>query len=63
MQAYLTIKEVAARLRLSEITVYRMLWDGEIPSYKVRHRRLVSEQALANYLVERGTIDNALRHA
>lgn len=32
----LTIKEVAAILKLAEKTVYSMARDGEIPAFKVR---------------------------
>lgn len=34
--AYLTLKEVATLLKISERTVYRLAGDGELPGFKPR---------------------------
>jgi len=46
----LTIDEVADRLRVHRSTVFRLIRDGELESYRVADRRLVSEHDLATYL-------------
>jgi excisionase family DNA binding protein len=46
----LKISEVAARLRVSPRTVYRLVWDGELAAYQVRGALRVTEGALAAYL-------------
>lgn len=51
----LTVKRVAARLDVSELTVYRRIWAGEIrwtdtaPRGAKRRSIRVSESALAEY--------------
>jgi excisionase family DNA binding protein len=41
---FLTVAEVAAQLRVSRMTVYRLCADGELPSWRVR--RAVREPAI-----------------
>jgi excisionase family DNA binding protein len=36
IEEVLTIKDVAARLKLAEKTVYAMAKEGELPAFKVR---------------------------
>ncbi len=45
-----TIKDVAARTRLSRSTIYAELANGRLKSVKVGRRRLVTESALADYI-------------
>jgi excisionase family DNA binding protein len=46
----LTIKEIAERLRVCPITVYRYCHDGILPARKVCGRWFVTESALAEFL-------------
>jgi excisionase family DNA binding protein len=50
----LTVKEIAERLRLSRRTVYRMIADGELPSFKVRGQRRVTQGDFDVYLMNLG---------
>ena len=46
----LTVAEVAATLRISKMTVYRMLHDGVIPAVRVGRSFRVSREAVENFL-------------
>lgn len=46
----LTIKEVAARLRLAEKTVYAMASAGEIPAFKIRGQWRVRTSELKRWV-------------
>ncbi|MDF7809540.1 helix-turn-helix domain-containing protein [Pontiellaceae bacterium B12219] len=46
----LKVSEVAERLGFCDKTVYRKIWDGEIPAKKIGRNIRVSEQALEDYL-------------
>lgn len=46
----LTVKQVAERLSISRSLAYRMIRNGEIPSYRIASCRRVSEQDLQKYL-------------
>ena len=46
----MSINEAAAFLSLSRRTVYDLLGSGELPSAKVRGRRLIPRVALSNLL-------------
>lgn len=46
MQDALTPKEVAAELGRSMITVYRWIWTGKLPAYKVMGTWYVSRATL-----------------
>ena len=38
MAEFMTVEEVAAYLRLSKKTIYRLLWQGNIPAAKIGHQ-------------------------
>ncbi len=46
----LTVAEVAAVMRVSKMTVYRLLHAGELPSVRVGRSFRVPEQAVHDYL-------------
>lgn len=50
MEGYLTVKDIALRMRVSKMTVYRLLQDGSLPSVKFRKSFRVPEQDLLDYL-------------
>ncbi len=35
---FLSVREVARRLRLSDLTVYRRVWDGTLPAVRLSER-------------------------
>lgn len=45
-----TVEEVAKTLRVSKMTVYRMIDDGELPGYRIRKSIRVPTTAVWNYL-------------
>lgn len=47
---YLTVIEVAEVMRVSKMTVYRLLHSGELPGVRVGRSFRVPEDALAAYL-------------
>lgn len=47
---YLTVNEVADEMRISRMTVYRLLHSGELPGVRVGRSFRVPEDALAAYL-------------
>lgn len=47
---YLTVDEVATALRLSKMTVYRLLHAGTIPSIRVGRAFRIPARAFAEYL-------------
>jgi excisionase family DNA binding protein len=47
---FLTVQEVAARLNVSKMTVYRLVHSGEIPAVRLGHSFRVSEPAVEEYL-------------
>jgi excisionase family DNA binding protein len=46
----LTVAEVAAQLRVSRMTVYRLCADGELPSWRVRRSIRVPADGLDRYM-------------
>ena len=48
----LTIKEVAARLKISVSLAYRLVARGEIPCYEIASCKRVDEQELQEYLAQ-----------
>lgn len=48
----LTPAEVAAMLKLSRKTVYRLLQRGDIPSIKIGRKRIVQREWVMEYLDE-----------
>ena len=49
---FLTVAEVAAAMRVSKMTVYRLVHNGELPAVRVGRSFRVAEEAVHNYLQE-----------
>jgi excisionase family DNA binding protein len=47
---FLTVAEVAAMMRVSKMTVYRLVHNGEMPAVRVGRSFRVPEQAVQDYL-------------
>ena len=47
---FLTVAEVAAIMRVSKMTVYRLVHAGELPAVRVGRSSRVPEQAVHDYL-------------
>jgi len=47
---FLTVAEVAARMRVSKMTVYRLVHSGELPAVRVGRSFRVPEDAVNDYL-------------
>ncbi|MUH45342.1 MAG: excisionase family DNA-binding protein [Actinobacteria bacterium] len=47
---FLTVAEVAAVMRVSKMTVYRLVHGGELPAVRVGRSFRVPEQAVHTYL-------------
>ena len=47
---FLTVAEVAALMRVSKMTVYRMVHGGELPAVRVGRSFRVPEKAVHDYL-------------
>jgi excisionase family DNA binding protein len=47
---FLTVAEVAAVMRVSKMTVYRLVHNGELPAVRVGRSFRVPEQAVHDYL-------------
>lgn len=47
---FLTVAEVAAAMRVSKMTVYRLVHTGELPAVRVGRSYRVPEQAVHTYL-------------
>jgi excisionase family DNA binding protein len=54
---FLTVQEVAAVMRVSKMTVYRLVHSGELASVRVGRSFRVPERAVHDYL--RGAFDSA----
>lgn len=48
--SFLTVAEVAAMMRVSKMTVYRLVHSGELPAVRVGRSFRVPEQAVHDYL-------------
>ncbi|WP_069814361.1 helix-turn-helix domain-containing protein [Streptomyces sp. TP-A0874] len=48
--AFLTVAEVAAVMRVSKMTVYRLVHSGHLPAIRVGRSFRVPEQAVHEYL-------------
>lgn len=53
---YLTVEEVAAAMRVSKMTVYRLLRSGELPGVRVGRSFRVPQDALEAYLRSSSTV-------
>lgn len=49
---FLTVAEVAVIMRVSKMTVYRLVHSGELPAIRVGRSFRVPEQAVDEYLKE-----------
>ncbi len=49
---FVTVAEVAAIMRVSKMTVYRLVHAGELPAVRVGRSFRVPEQAVHDYLRE-----------
>jgi excisionase family DNA binding protein len=47
---FLTVAEVAALMRVSKMTVYRLVNDGKLPAVRVGRSVRVPEKAVHDYL-------------
>ena len=47
---FLTVAEVASVMRVSKMTVYRLVHSGELPAIRVGRSFRVTEQAVHDYL-------------
>lgn len=47
---FLTVAEVAAVMRVSKMTVYRMVHSGELPAVRVGRSFRVPEKAVQDYI-------------
>jgi excisionase family DNA binding protein len=47
---FLTVAEVASMMRVSKMTVYRLVHSGELPAVRVGRSFRVPEQAVHDYL-------------
>ena len=52
---YLTVREVAATLRVSTMTVYRLINGGELPAVRVGKSFRLREDDVNRYLADRYT--------
>lgn len=48
--SFLTVAEVAAMMRVSKMTVYRLVHNGDMPAVRVGRSFRVPEQAVHDYL-------------
>jgi len=53
---YLTVEEVAEVMRVSKMTVYRLLHSGELPGVRVGRSFRVPQDALEAYLRSSSTV-------
>ena len=54
-QRYVTVAEVAAQLRVSNMTVYRLIQSGELPATRVGRSYRLREEDVDRYLAEQYT--------
>ncbi len=55
---FLTVAEVASIMRVSKMTVYRMVHSGDLPAVRVGRSFRVSEEAVHEYL-DKSFVDTA----
>lgn len=55
-QPYLTVEEVAELMRVSKMTVYRLLHSGELPGIRVGRSFRVPREALDTFLRSSATV-------
>lgn len=47
---FLTVAEVAARMRVSKMTVYRLVHNGELPAVRLGRSFRVTEEDVNDYI-------------
>jgi excisionase family DNA binding protein len=52
---FVTVAEVAGQLRVSNMTVYRLIQSGQLPSTRVGRSYRIREEDVARYLAEQYT--------
>jgi excisionase family DNA binding protein len=64
--AFLTVAEVAAAMRVSTMTVYRLIKGGELHAVRIGHNYRIRESDLERYLsarsVQAGSIQAGSQH-
>jgi excisionase family DNA binding protein len=55
---FLTVREVAKKMRFVNMTIYRMIHSGELPAIKFGKSFRIPENALNKYLSEKYNFDN-----
>ncbi len=55
MEGFLTVKEVATELKVTEQSVRRWIKNGELAAYKVGHDWRIAWSDLREFLMERRT--------
>lgn len=53
-EQFYTVKEVACKLRVSNMTIYRMVKEGELEALKVRGSVRIARSAFSEYCRRRG---------
>ena len=51
-ETYLTVKEIAAQFRVSEMSIYRLIEKKKLQSVKIGNQIRVSQSALDEYLAK-----------
>ena len=51
-ETYLTVKEIAAQFRVSEMSIYRLIEKGKLHSVKIGNQIRISQSALDEYLAQ-----------
>ena len=54
-ERYLTLREVAEKLKVSRRTVYRWIKDGDLNAYKFANEYRITERDLKDFLERRRT--------
>lgn len=58
-----TVKEAAARLKVSEWMIHRLIRERELPSVTAGTRRLIPYRDLTHYIERRRTAERGVPHA
>jgi len=48
--SFLTVSDVAERLNVSKMTVYRLVHSGKLPAVHISHSFRISEESVSDYL-------------
>lgn len=50
MEQFITVDEVAERLKVSRMTIYRYIKSGKIPAYKLDHGLRIKQADIEQFL-------------